>query len=162
MISANSRYDMYVRKENNVTLTETELKGLELFQQKCSGCHATDLFTDQSYRNNGFSSPTDLNCDPGREEITLNPEDKGKFKVPSLRNVEYTGPYMHNGKLTSLSEVVDFYRTGVHDSPTLDPLLKQNGKIGIEISDDEKTALIQFLRTLSDEQYLSDRRFSEY
>lgn len=162
MVSSNSKYDMYVRGENNVTLTETELRGLELFKQNCASCHATDLFTDQSYRNNGYSSVADLDRDKGREEITLNPGDRGKFKVPSLRNVEYTAPYMHNGKLQSLEAVLNFYTSGIHDTPTLDPLLKQNGKLGFELTADEKKAIIQFLHTLTDEQYLSDTRFSEF
>jgi cytochrome c peroxidase len=153
---------MYVRGENNVILSETELYGLELFKENCASCHATDLFTDQSYRNNGFSSATDIERDKGREEITLNPDDRAKFKVPSLRNVEYTAPYMHNGKLTSLEAVLDFYTSGVNDMPTLDPLLKQNGKSGFDLTADEKKAIIQFLHTLTDEQFLSDRRFSEF
>lgn len=161
MISANSKYDKYVRQEG-VTLSEIELKGLELFQQKCATCHATDLFTDQSYRNNGYSSEADSNFDQGREEITLNPQDRGKFKVPSLRNVEYSGPYMHNGRLTSLEDVLDFYSSGVHDSPTLDPLLKQGDKPGIELSEEDKKAIIMFLHTLTDETYLTDRRFAEF
>lgn len=162
MVSANSKYDKYVRNENNVMLTETELQGLDLFKQNCTTCHSTDLFTDQSYRNNGYSSLTDFDRDKGREEITLNPDDRGKFKVPSLRNVEYTAPYMHNGKLQSLEAVLDFYTSGVHDTPTLDPLLKQNGQLGFQLSADEKKAIIQFLHTLTDEQYLSEKRFSEF
>lgn len=162
MISSNSTYDMHVRGEQNVTLTETELRGLELFQKNCSGCHATDLFTDQSYRNNGFSSDADLTRDKGREEITLNPEDRGKFKVPSLRNVEYTAPYMHNGKLRSLEAVLDFYSSGVNDSPTLDPLMKQEGRLGFALTADDKKAIIQFLHTLTDKNYITDKRFAEY
>jgi len=162
MVSSNSKYDLYVRKENNVTLTDIELQGLELFKSKCASCHSTDLFTDQSYRNNGFSSLTDLDRDKGREEITLNPDDHGKFKVPSLRNVEYTAPYMHNGKLQTLEDVLNYYASGVKDTPTLDPLLKQSGNPGFELTDDEKKSIIVFLKTLTDERYLSDRRFSEY
>jgi cytochrome c peroxidase len=162
MVSSNSKYDMFIRKENNVSLTDLELQGMDLFKQNCAACHATDLFTDQTYRNNGYSSTADLERDKGREEITLNAADIGKFKVPSLRNVEYTAPYMHNGKLERLENVLDFYTTGLHDSPTLDPLLKQNGKLGFDLSNQEKAAIIAFLRTLSDEQYMSDRKFSEY
>jgi cytochrome c peroxidase len=162
MVSSNSRYDMYVRGENNVTLSESELAGLELFKRNCESCHATALFADQSYRNNGYSSLADLSRDKGREEVTLNVADRGKFKVPSLRNVAHTAPYMHNGKLQRLEAVLDFYTSGVHDSPTLDPLLKQDGKLGFELSADEMKSIIQFLYTLTDEQYLRDRRFSEF
>ena len=161
MVSANSRYDKYVRNEG-VQLTENELQGELLFRQHCASCHSTDLFTDQSFRNNGFSTAAGVTKDPGREEITLNPEDRGKFKVPSLRNVEYSAPYMHNGKLNSLREVLDFYSSAVQISSTLDPLLMQNGQPGIGLTADEKTKIIDFLKTLTDEQFLSDRRFSEY
>lgn len=162
VISSNSKYDMYIRNENNVVLSDVELQGLALFKSNCATCHSTDLFTDQSYRNNGFSSFTDLEHDKGREEITLNVEDRGKFRVPSLRNVEYTAPYMHNGKLEALEDVLDFYTSGVHNTPTLDPLLKQNENPGFELTDEEKTSIIIFLKTLTDETFLSDRRFSEY
>ena len=162
MVSSNSKYDMHVRNENGVVLADYQLQGLALFKQKCATCHATDLFTDQTYRNNGYSAVQDFQRDKGREEITLNPEDRGKFKVPSLRNVQYTGPYMHNGKLTRLEEVLDFYSSGVHDTPTLDPLLKQNGKLGIEMTSNEKRLIIEFLYTLTDQQYLTDKKFSEY
>lgn len=161
MISADSRYDRYVRNEG-VTFSEGELQGMELFMQHCSSCHATDLFTDQSYRNNGYSSLSDLEHDRGREEITLNPEDRGKFKVPSLRNVAYTAPYMHNGKLVTLEQVLDFYADGVHDTPTLDTLLKANGTPGFDFTEDEKQKIIAFLHTLTDEKFLTDKRFSEY
>lgn len=162
MISANSKYDLYVRGESNVKLTEIELQGMALFKSNCASCHSSDLFTDQSYRNNGFSSLADLDRDPGREEITLNPDDRGKFKVPSLRNVEYSAPYMHNGKLETLEDVLDFYTSEVNDSPTLDPLLKQHETPGFVLNADEKKAIIAFLKTLTDERYLGDRRFSEY
>jgi cytochrome c peroxidase len=161
MISANSRYDRYVRNEG-VQLSPNELQGEVLFRQHCASCHSTDLFTDQSFRNNGFSNENDFLKDPGRQEITLNPEDRGKFKVPSLRNVEYTAPYMHNGKLNSLREVLNFYTSGVQLSSTLDPLLVQNGQPGIDLTVDEENRIIDFLKTLTDEEFLSDRRFSEY
>lgn len=162
MISSNSKYDLYARNEGGITLTDSEEEGMVLFRKNCSSCHATDLFTDQSFRNNGFSSESDFNRDKGREEITLNPEDRGKFKVPSLRNVEYTAPYMHNGKLQTLESVLNFYTDGVHNTSTLDPLLKAGGKPGFTFTDDEKKRIIDFLKTLTDEQFMSDPLFSEY
>ena len=161
MVSANSRYDKHVRHKS-VQLTENEIKGELLFRQHCASCHAGELFTDQSFRNNGISTASDLLKDSGREEVTLNPDDRGKFKVPSLRNVEYTAPYMHNGKLKSLQAVLDFYVSGVQMSSTLDPLLTQNAQPGIGLNADEKNRIIDFLKTLTDEQFMSDRRFSEY
>lgn len=160
MISANSPYDKYVRNEG-YELSSDERDGYTLFQEKCSSCHATDLFTDLSYRNNGVSTAADLLRDAGREEITLNPEDRGKFKVPSLRNVAFTAPYMHNGRFNTLKQVLDFYDSGVNDNETLDPLLRNVG-IGIPLSEDEKKKIIAFLNTLTDHQFLSDRRFSEF
>jgi len=160
MISANSRYDKYVRNEG-VRLTDEELEGLTLFKINCSSCHATDLFTDGSYRNNGITD--DFRFDKGREEITLNENDRGKFKVPSLRNIEYTGPYMHNGSLETLEEVLDHYHSGMKESTTLDSAFrKRAGRPGITLTDTEKKKIIAFLKTLSDKDFITDRRFSEY
>src|SRR5688500_512170 len=161
LISANSLYDKWARGEG-YQLTSEELEGYQLFQQHCASCHATDLFTDQSFRNNGFSTTNDLLKDKGREEITMNVDDRGKFKVPSLRNVEYTAPYMHNGKLNSLESVLDFYESDVQLTATLDPELNTNGTPGISLTPDQNKKIIAFLKTLSDEQFLSDPRFSEY
>lgn len=159
MISANSKYDKYVRKEG-VQLSTDETMGMQLFQQKCSSCHATDLFTDGSYRNNGITN--DFTDDKGREEITLSPLDRGKFKVPSLRNIEFTAPYMHDGSFESLEQVLEHYNTGVKDSPTLDTLLKQkNGRLGIALTKDEQKKIILFLKTLTDYEFLSDKKFAE-
>ena len=159
MISANSRYDHYIRNEG-VQLTADELQGLRLFKEKCSSCHATDLFTDGSYRNNGATEYSET--DKGREEVTLNPADRGKFKVPSLRNVAYTAPYMHDGSLETLEAVLSRYNSGIRDSQTLDPLLRQkDGKIGIALSKLEQQQIIAFLNTLTDHEFLQDKRFSE-
>jgi len=159
MISANSKYDRYIRKEGG-QLSADEKAGMQLFQQKCSSCHATDLFTDGSYRNNGITN--DFTDDKGREEITLNPLDRGKFKVPSLRNIEFTAPYMHDGSFETLEQVLEHYNSGVKDSPTLDTLLKpKNGKLGIALTKDEQQKIILFLKTLSDHEFLNDNRFAE-
>lgn len=159
MVSANSRYDKYVRKEAGGELTTDELAGLTVFKQKCSTCHAGELFTDQSYRNNGLSRATNQ-PDEGRYLITLRPEDKYKFRVPSLRNVERTSPYMHDGRFWTLDEVLNHYSANMQDVPELDPALRTSGKPGIPLADTEKKQLIAFLRTLTDTGYLSDRRFS--
>lgn len=158
LVSADSRYDKYIRKEAGGELTTDERAGLTLFQQKCSTCHATDLFTDKSYRNNGL--PVGAINDQGRYVITLNEADRLKFKVPSLRNVERTFPYMHDGRFATLEQVIDHYRTGVKDSPTLDPALKANGQLGIALTDTEKKQIIAFLKTLSDDTFINNRAFS--
>jgi cytochrome c peroxidase len=161
MISANSRYDKYVRNEGG-TLTQDELRGLQLFNEKgCANCHSGALFTDQTYRNNGLSQ--EFNKDLGRYEITLNDEDKYKFRVPSLRNVEVTRPYMHDGRFRNLEMVLDHYSEGVENIPTLDPLLKRpDGRRGIPMTAEEKRLIISFLRTLTDDTFLNDKRFSEF
>ncbi len=161
MVSADSKYDKYVRQEESVELTEKELLGLSLFQQKCSSCHATDLFTDGSFRNNGLSPNPILN-DVGRAEVSGSEKDKYKFKVPSLRNVALTAPYMHDGRFGSLESVLNFYSNGVVDSPTLDPILKSGNTLGIVLNQEEREGLIAFLNTLTDEKFINDKRFSEY
>lgn len=160
IISANSRYDKYVRNEGE-TLSEEELKGLSIFKQKCSTCHATDLFTDGSFRNNGTTN--DFRFDKGRQEITLQANDIGKFKVPTLRNIEYTAPYMHNGSLNTLEEVLEHYSNGIKPSETVDPVLrKKDGSLGIDLSPEEKKNLLAFLKTLSDKEFIRNKKFSEY
>ncbi|SHI65009.1 cytochrome c peroxidase [Pseudozobellia thermophila] len=161
MVSADSKYDKYVRNEAGGDLTDQEKEGMELFEQKCSSCHSTDLFTDGSFRNNGLPPNPQLN-DVGREEVSGSADDRYKFKVPSLRNVEKTAPYMHDGRFGTLMAVLDFYDSGVVDSSTLDPLLKQEERLGIALSLSEKEAIIAFLNTLTDNTYLNDERFSEY
>lgn len=157
LVSADSRYDKYVRKEGGGELNPDELAGLSLFQQKCAACHATDLFTDKSYRNNGL--PVSAINDVGRSKITLNQSDRLKFKVPSLRNAERTFPYMHDGRFATLEQVLNHYTDGVTDSPTLDPLLKTGnaGKPGIALTATEKKQVMAFLRTLTDDTFINNR-----
>jgi cytochrome c peroxidase len=160
LVSANSPYDHYVRGESGGDLNAEALEGMALFKAKCATCHTTDLFTDHSFRNNGLLD--DFSFDKGRYEVSQLPEDIGKFRVPSLRNIEATSPYMHHGKLKTLEEVLDHYASGVKESPTLDPLLRQtDGTLGIPLSSTEKARIIAFLKTLTDEKFLRDARFAE-
>lgn len=159
MVSADSKYDKYVRGEAGGTFTDDEKEGLTLFNAKCRSCHSTDLFTDQNFRNNGLK-PSAVN-DSGRYKITLHPDDMYKFKVPSLRNVALTAPYMHDGRFKTLEQVLDHYRTGVVVSTTLDPLLNNGSLPGITITDLEKQKIILFLKTLTDENFTKDKRFAE-
>jgi cytochrome c peroxidase len=153
LVSANSRYDKYVRNEGEI-LTADELAGLSLFKQKCASCHKGELFTDQSYRNNGLTIQGDM--DTGRFRITEQPQDKYKFKVPSLRNIEVSKPYMHDGRFYTLETVLDHYAEGVQQTPNLDPLLQN----GIPMTAKEKLQIVAFLKTLTDEQFLKDKRLS--
>jgi cytochrome c peroxidase len=152
LVSANSRYDKFIRKEG-VILTVEEQEGLNLFKQKCSSCHAGELFSDQSYRNNGLNIQGSK--DEGRFLITENPTDRFKFKVPSLRNVEVTAPYMHDGRFYTLEEVLRHYSVGIKQSPTVDPLVKN----GIALSAVEQSKLIAFLKTLTDREFLTNPKF---
>jgi cytochrome c peroxidase len=155
LVSSNSKYDKYMRGELGGNMTTSELNGLNVFKQKCASCHTEPLFSDFSYRNNGIPH-TSVN-DSGRAHITGAKEDMYKFKVPSLRNLKYTGPYMHDGRFRTLGEVLDYYATGIKPSPTLDPSLEH----GIQISATEKEELLNFLATLNDEEFVKDPRFQE-
>ncbi len=159
-VSSNSRFDHYRRHETGGILTQDELDGYAIFNQKCASCHATDLFTDNSFRNNGLVVNPQVN-DVGRYRVTEREEDRYKFRVPSLRNIEKTAPYMHDGRLYTLEAVLNHYASGVSDSPTLDPILNTNGTVGIPLTSDEKTKIIAFLKTLTDNQFLTDTRFSQ-
>jgi cytochrome c peroxidase len=156
-VSSNSKYDSVMRKRT--VFTADEQKGYLLFKEKCSGCHSEPLFTDGSFRNTGLGA-VDKN-DPGRYLITLNDTDKYKFKVPSLRNVGFTGPYMHDGSLRTLDDVLDYYASGIKDTTGIDRLLKENTKAGIAINKEQKQDMIAFLKTLDDNSFLSDKDLSQ-
>lgn len=166
MVSATSRYDYFLRGDA-AALTVQEKDGLSIFKQKCASCHAGELFTDQKFRNNGLT-PNRIN-DQGRYAITLNADDRLKFKVPSLRNVGLTAPYMHDGRFTTLEQVLDHYandkpgsKDSIYVSPTLDPLLSVAGqKRGISLTSSEKQSIIAFLKTLNDDDFIKDKRFSD-
>ncbi len=151
LISANSKYDKVKRNEGEV-FTESEAQGHLVFQQKCAGCHGTELFTDQSFRNIGFP----LNPDPneaGRDRVTGLPEDYMAFRVPSLRNVEYTAPYGSFGQFATLRDVLDYLDNGVLETDNLDPIFKDNGN-RIPLSEQEKSDLISFMKTLGDNGFV--------
>ncbi len=159
-ISSNSKFDKYRRNELGGDFTEDEVAGYAVFKNKCANCHATDLFTDNSFRNNGLSVNPLVN-DVGRYRLTQLPQDYYKFKVPSLRNIALTAPYMHDGRFGSLDAVLNHYSNGITNSITLDSTLNQNGVLGIPLTITEKNQIISFLNTLTDNQYITDSRFSE-
>ncbi len=165
LISGNSRYDKYIRRESGGNLNDEELKGLQLAEKFCFSCHSTPLLTDNLYHNNGidndYTDDTELMMKKGRFRITNDIQDLGKFKTPTLRNIEKTAPYMHDGRFSTLKEVVEHYSNGILTSPTLDSNLNRNGKLGFSFSETEKQQLIAFLKVLTDTQYLTDNRFSE-
>jgi len=152
LVSADSRYDRYV--QGREAFTPQERAGLDLFRQHCAACHREPLFSDFSYRNNGLDAAP---RDAGRAVISGRAEDQGRFRVPSLRNVSLTAPYMHDGRYETLEQVLDHYAAGIQPSPTLDPLLAN----GLPLTAGDREALLAFLDTLSDENFIHDRRFAE-
>ena len=158
MISANSKYDQV--KKGMTTFTNSEYSGKIVFENKCASCHSGELFTDESYRNTGMYYNSQYN-DKGRYRVTLNDNDYMKFRVPSLRNVAFTAPYMHDGRLSSLEAVLNFYSDQVENHANLDPILKQDGHIGIPMNAQEKQFIIAFLNTLSDQQFITNPKFAE-
>lgn len=154
MISANSKYDQYTRGE--AQLSQPELNGLATFRSKCASCHPEPLFMDNSYHNNGLA-PEPTIMDAGRMRITNDPADSMKFKTPSLRNIAITGPYMHDGRFTTLSQCLNHYSGTMYPSSTLDPQLTT----GIPLTAQEKSDLLAFLATLTDYTFIQDPKFKE-
>lgn len=156
-VSANAKYDSVMRQQ--ATFTVAEQKGYALFKLKCSSCHAEPLFTDNAFHNNGISISTV--DDKGRYAVTLQDTDRYKFKTPSLRNLSFTQPYMHDGRLLNIEGVLDHYSSNVQRTPNLDAVLQQNSKLGIELSGEDKQNLLTFLKTLDDKNFLTVKILSE-
>jgi cytochrome c peroxidase len=151
LVSAGSKYDLY--RQGKATFNSIELSGYAIYQQKCANCHPEPLFTDGSYRNNGLSLNSE--GDVGRMRITGAGEDSLKFKVPSLRNLLLTAPYMHDGRFVNLHQVLDHYTKGILKGPTLDPVLKK----GISLTPSQQEDLLVFLSDLTDYGFTRDPRF---
>jgi len=139
-----------------VQFTANEQQGLTIFRQHCERCHKEPLFTDFTYRNNGLAPKPNL-PDFGRALVTSNALDNFAFKVPTLRNVALSRPYMHDGRFNSLNDIVAHYQTGISHTPSLDSGLVN----GITLTPVEQSQLIEFLNTLTDSTFINDRRFSE-
>jgi cytochrome c peroxidase len=180
LVTDQSKYDGYLR---GVTLlSEQEEQGRLLFMSgdntqsatpgaNCASCHSlvphsrSETIT-QRFRNNGLDDAEGLS--KGLMESTGNPAHRGVFKTPTLRNIEVTAPYMHDGRFNNLHEVIEHYNRGVKQSPTLDPVLIDPGgptganrhPIKLGLGDEEVDALVAFLKTLTDEKFLTDTRFS--
>ena len=161
LISANSKFDRY--SLGQTTLTEQELNGLDIFLREdkgdCFHCHGNPnnpLWTDNDFHNNGLDSNfTDL----GLGAVTGDSNDNGKFRTPSLRNLLYTAPYMHDGRFATLDDVINHYSEGLQDSPTIDPLMKQIDQGGVQLTSQEKADLKAFLLTLSDSSFINNPDF---
>ncbi len=152
LISSNAKFDQVKRKE--VKFSPQEKNGYRLFRKNCQACHTAPLFNSNRFASNGL--PIDsIFMDLGRYAITQNPSDSLKFRIPTLRNIEFTQPYMHDGRFQTLREVLDHYTSIDTSSSYLDPILKKS----ITLSDDEKKDIIAFLKTLTDKEFLYDPRF---
>lgn len=154
LVSANSKWDKVQRGETN--FTAQELNGQAVFQAKCSSCHSGALQTDFSFRNTGLPVDPSLN-DFGRMRVTGNRADSLKFRVLSLRNIDYTSYYGHDGRLNMFRSMIQHYRFGVNPSATLDPQLAG----GIPLTNAEENDLVAFLRTLNDPEFLNNPRYRE-
>lgn len=162
LVSADSRFDRYLRGE--LQLTQAELHGFVLFTTEegadcfhCHGAAANPLFTTNLFYNNGKDS---LFTDSGdRYSITGDPMDKGAYKASTLRNIEYTAPYMHDGRFESLEEVVDFYAHELVWSPSINPLMHHISNGGNQLTHSEKEDLLAFLHALSDTSFIANPAF---
>jgi cytochrome c peroxidase len=152
LVSSNSKYDSVMRHQQK--FTNQEKSGLALFEVNCASCHPAPLFTTNEFENNGLKLDEYLN-DFGRLRVTHKSEDSLKFKVPTLRNIEFSFPYMHDGRFKSLNEVVNHYTSGIQMSQTLSKKLKT----AVKLSANEKVDLIAFLLTLTDKKFLFNPKF---
>lgn len=171
MISGKSKFDVMYKFENNIPLsaseqaiyssiTASEWGGYDLFRSlngaDCFHCHNGPLMQVKKFSNNGLDATfTDL----GRGEVTGNSNDNGKFKVPTLRNIEFSAPYMHDGRFSTLDDVINHYSHFIQISPTIDPLIEFAGQGGVQLDAQEKDLIKQFLLTLSDEEFINNPAF---
>ena len=150
--SSNSKYDKVMRKVEQYN--EREQRGYDLFKINCASCHKEPLFSDDKFEKNGLAIDTTLN-DLGRIKITNKKEDYLRFKVPTLRNIQFTFPYMHDGRFKTLTEVVKHYNSLGYDKSLPKELAKP-----MNLSDNDRVDLVLFLTTLTDKEFLFDKRFS--
>lgn len=171
MISGKSKFDVMYKYENNLPLsaseqaiynsiTVSEWGGYDLFRSlngaDCFHCHNGPLMQVKKFSNNGMDATfTDL----GRGEVTGNSNDNGKFKVPTLRNIEFSAPYMHDGRFATLDDVINHYSHFIQISPTIDPLIEFASQGGVQLDAQEKDLIKQFLLTLSDEEFINNPAF---
>lgn len=152
-VSANSKYDSVMNRQKK--FSPQEENGYQLFKKHCSVCHAEPLFTNYQFMNNGLPIAPTLN-DVGRYGITKQPSDSLKFKVPTLRNIEFSYPYMHDGRFKKLSDVLNHYTSGIIKNKTLAPSLQKP----LTFTSNQKVDLIAFLLTLSDKSFLFNPNYS--
>lgn len=163
LISGNSKFDQYLL--GKVELTPEEQNGFNVFMDEtrgdCFHCHGSDnnpLWTDNKFHNNGLDETF---ADLGLGAVTGDPNDNGKFRSPSLRNLKFTAPYMHDGRFATLEEVINHYSEGLKISSTIDPLMKKANQGGVQLSDKDKADLKAFLLSLSDANFVNNPDFQQ-
>ncbi len=155
LVSSNSRYDLFMVGDTAAHFTDQEKNGLSIFRENCISCHPEPLFTNYTFANTGLK-PDSLNPDSGRFEITRKPEDIFKFRVPSLRNVAVTFPYMHDGRFRKLKEVINHYATKNCQITNSKDLVQQDELI---FDDHQKKDILAFLQTLTDTKFIRENKF---
>lgn len=163
MISRDTKYDRYIKGTGTLSYNE-EMGRMIFFSEKgdCFHCHTALIFTDSRMHNTGLDSLYSKVADKGYYNVTKNPADLGKFRTPNLRNVALRNYYMHDGRFTSLEQVIDFYDHGVIKVSNIDPIMTKEGKgNGLKLTALEKQQLISFLKTLTDEAFITDTSFSK-
>ena len=165
LISHQSKYDRVLSGETY--FTDDEYQGFVIVNDQsmgnCLPCHTTDahgLGTNGGFANNGLQESKSTTFDPGLYNVTKNPKDAGRFKIPSLRNLKFTAPYMHDGRFATIREVIDFYSEGVINQPTIDNKMAHASTGGMAFTETEKMQILAFLQTLNDSVFVSDPRFS--
>ena len=162
LVSFNSKFDMFM--DGKIQLTDQEMRGLMLFTTEgadCFHCHgspALPLWTTNLFMNN--AKDIDFEGQSDRFSVTGNILDKGKYRIPTLRNIEYTAPYMHDGRFKTLDEVLEFYNNGLKRSPYIDPLAINVNHGGAHLSKQDLEDLKAFLLTLSDTSFINNKNFS--
>jgi cytochrome c peroxidase len=171
IVSVNSKYDRFLAGTDSLTPSENRGRSLffdefnpgfpELSGADCAHCHGGKTFENDLYMNNGLDGDAGME-DDGRMEVTDNPNDKGKFKVTSLRNVEVTPPYMHDGRFATLEEVINHYNNGLKNSSTISPALEYTRSSGgLQLTQEDKADLVLFLKTLTDDVLLTNEEYSD-
>lgn len=163
LVSADSKFDRYLRGEEQ--LSQDELEGYLLFCTEegadCFHCHGgggNALMTTNLFYNNGLDD--EFNDPEDRAAVTGSHWDRGAYKAPTLRNIAVSAPYMHDGRFQTLDEVIDFYSDSVKNSETLSPLMHHVMDGGVRLTAQEKSQLKAFLKTLTDEAFLENNEFS--
>lgn len=159
-ISAGSKFDSVVYYQQG-SFTATETRGYTLFRTRCQSCHTPPLFTNNSFANNGLTIKA---TDSGRYEVTLRESDLFLFRVPSLRNIAVTAPYMHDGRIRTLNGAIRHYSNMGNNTyylPTLDAQFRSDSSIGFSMSSEDINALEAFLKTLTDYPFINDPKFRE-